>query len=257
MCELLGITSKNPVVSNEILESFFNHGKVCRDGWGLAVFRGSSVTMEKEPVCALDSLYLRHRLTRAVEANNLFAHIRKATLGRVEYANCHPFIWDDNSGRTWTLVHNGTVFEPRYMSSFIKIQEGSTDSEQILLCLLDRMNDFEKTNLRPAGEEERFHIVDELIVRLSAGNKLNRLIFDGSFMYVHTNSPESLYIWQNDEMCIFATVPIRFGGWKPLPLNQLFAYRDGTLVREGTRHTNVFHEEEHDYSSLYAAFSEL
>ena len=257
MCEMLGISAKRTLIANKVLESFFNHGNVCRDGWGLAVFRGDSVSLEKEPVCAVDSLYLQHRLTRSVEAENLFAHIRKATLGRVEFANCHPFIRDDNSGRTWTLMHNGTMFEARYISPYVKLQDGSTDSERILLYLVDKMNEFENNNQHPAGEEERFRILDEMILDLSAGNKLNLLVFDGSYMYVHTNCPDTLYFLQKEEQCFFATVPVWYSGWKPVPMNQLLVYHSGKMVREGTRHTNVFREEEHDYSSLYSAFAEL
>lgn len=257
MCEILGITSKKLFAANELLDSFFQHGNVCRDGWGLAVFRGDGVTMEKEPVCALESSYLHNRLTRAVEANNLFAHIRKATLGRVEYANCHPFIWDDAGGRTWTLVHNGTIFEGKEIAPYLEAQEGSTDSERILLYLLDRIRGFLLANGHPPDEEERFRLVDELILRISPGNKLNLLLFDGAVMYVHTNCPGTLYIWQDEEKYLFATVPIRMEGWKEMEQNQLFAYKNGALLRSGTLHRNTFDEKAHDYTSLYAAFAEL
>lgn len=259
MCELLGITSKKTYAANEVLASFYNHGSVCRDGWGLAVFRGDGVTMEKEPICSLKSSYLSHRLTRKVEAGNLFAHIRKATLGRVEYANCHPFIWDDHSGRTWTLMHNGTVFKGKCLLPFREKQEGSTDSERVLLYLIEQMNEYERKQGEPPGEEERFRIIDDMIVRFSEGNKLNLMIYDGAVMYVHTNSPGTLYLWQDDEKCIFATVPVWMDGWDPAPQNQLLAYRNGRLVREGTRHFHDFRDEDHeeDYKLLYSGFSEL
>ena len=243
MCEILGITSKKPYPSNELLDSFFNHATACPDGWGLAVFRGEGVTMEKEPVSALDSAYLKNRLTRDVVANNLFAHIRKATLGRVEYANCHPFIWDDHSGRTWTMVHNGTVFRGSCLSPFLELQEGSTDSERLLLYLLSFVNEFEETNGRPPTEEERFRIVDDLVVRLSDGNKLNLMIFDGEIMYVHSNCPDSLYIREDGEKYVLATSPVRLDGWKKMRLNQLFSFRDGVKMREGTIHSNTFRDE--------------
>ncbi len=104
MCELFGICSSKPFEANELLESFYNHSVEHKDGWGLAVFRRGAVSMEKEPVKAIDSLYLRQRLSCRVEGSNLLAHIRLATIGQINYSNCHPFIWDDESGRTWTLM---------------------------------------------------------------------------------------------------------------------------------------------------------
>lgn len=257
MCELLGISSEKPYIANDLLDSFFSHGRDCRDGWGLAVFRGENVTVEKEPVRATRSTYLKHRLSSEIKARNLFAHIRKATLGRIEYVNCHPFVREDDSGRMWTLVHNGTLFEGKYTSLFLDLQEGSTDSERILLYLTEQVNGFVRKNGCPPDEEERFRIVDKLTVRLSAGNKLNLLIFDGTAMYVHSNCPDSLYIWQDNEKCLFATVPVRFGGWEKVPMNQLLVYQNGRLIREGTRHSHVFHDEDHDFDTLYSAFAEL
>lgn len=70
----------------------------------------------------------------------LVAYIRYATVGRIEAANCHPFVWDDQSGRTWTLVHNGTLFESGPTSTFVTQQEGATDSERLLLYIVSRMN---------------------------------------------------------------------------------------------------------------------
>lgn len=110
MCELFGLCAAEKYRVNELLDVFFHHSTEHKHGWGLAVFYGKGVSMEKEPVRALDSLYLRQRMTREIAGTNLLAHIRLATIGRIEYANCHPFIWDDNSGRTWTMIHNGTLF---------------------------------------------------------------------------------------------------------------------------------------------------
>ena len=257
MCEILGICGQQPFAANDMLDSFFAHGQICKDGWGLAVFHKDRVTVEKEPTCAVRSQYLRHRLSGEIKARNFIAHLRKATLGRVEYANCHPFVRDDDSGRTWTLVHNGTLFNGTYTSRFLDQQEGSTDSERILLYLISLVNDHIAEYGNPPDEEERCAIMNELAVRLSDGNKLNLLVFDGAVMYVHANCPQTLHIWQDEEKVFFATVPVRFDGWREITLNQLFAYKEGKLIYSGTPHEHVFYDEEHDYTSLFSAFSEL
>lgn len=256
MCEMFGITADKEVVANPLLESFYQHSSENRDGWGLAVFRGHSVTMEKEPRMAAQSTYLRQRLSRDIRCRNLFAHIRKATIGRIEYANCHPFIWDDNSGRTWTLMHNGTIFEPDSMERPSVEPEGTTDSERILLYIIDQVNKEIVRLGRDLDSSERFRLLDTLVTRISKGNKLNLLIYDGENMYVHTNCPGTLHEWTDDHMTLFATKPFRMDGWQPLTMNRLLAYRDGVRIETGTDHGNTF-EDNKDMTMLYFAYSEL
>lgn len=109
MCELFGISSKNPYSINTYLKEFFSHSGVHPHGWGMAFMEGNQVQIEKEPIQATKSNYLKERLTVPVLVRNAFAHIRYATIGNVEYRNCHPYTQRDYSKRQWTLVHNGTV----------------------------------------------------------------------------------------------------------------------------------------------------
>ncbi len=257
MCELFGICAKRPYAANDMLDSFYHHSGLHRDGWGLAVFSGGAVSFEKEPVCAAGSSYLKRRLGSKIEARNLIAHIRRATLGRIEYDNCHPFIQADANGRVWTLAHNGTLFEGDLVSAFKEMQTGSTDSERILFYLISLVNDFTEKNNRAPDEDERFGLLEGLIAKLSAGNKLNLLIFDGEIMYVHTNCPGTLYTLCDGEALLFASSPVRKGGWESVPMNTLLSCKTGEPRKRGIPHSNDFYDEEHDYSSLFAAFSEL
>lgn len=251
MCELLGITAKNSFDVTSLLDAFYRHSASHPHGWGLAVFRRGGVSLEKEPERAIDSRYLGSRLRRGVECSALFAHIRYATVGRIESVNCHPFVWDDRNGRTWTLVHNGTLFESGPTSAFREVQEGSTDSERLLLYIVSRMND------ASTDERERFRIMDEIIHEMAPGNKLNLMVSDGEYQYIHTNCPGTLYRWQDGEKTIFATTPLHWDGWIPAQRNRLLVYRQGEHVWSGLPHAWDFREEEHDMSSLYGAFAEL
>ncbi len=257
MCELFGVCAAESMRANELLESFYQHSREHKDGWGLAVFHGAGVSLEKEPVKALDSVYLKRRLSRPVEAANLFAHIRYATIGRIEYANCHPFVWTDESGRTWTLMHNGTMFDSTALTPFLDSQEGTTDSERVLMYIVSCMNRETQKKQRPLSADERFEIMDRLVVELSFDNKLNLLVYDGELMYAHTNSEGSLYEHISPGRVLIATQPVRYDGWVPMPLNTLIAFRAGEPYLYGTRHDHDFHEEDHDMTSLMAAFSEL
>ena len=264
MCELLGITSERPYNANSILSVFYTHSRDNEDGWGLAVFHRKGVSMEKEPVKALNSAYLRQRLSREVTSRNLFAHVRKATIGQMEYANCHPFIWDDDSGRTWTLVHNGTIFEPGGSGGYSAMQEGTTDSEKFLIYIVERSNEL----IRTRGEgymdipSNRFLMMEDIIAEMSRGNKLNILLFDEEYMYVHTNSLGTLHMAERDGVRFFATKPLYSEEltdieWEQVPMYRLLVYKDGEHVWSGHPHSNDFDDSEHDYSSLHSAFAAL
>ena len=95
MCELFGVSSREPVRCNELLREFFSHGTEHPDGWGLATFYGSAVSLEKEPLPSTESTYLKTRLAANITKEILLAHIRKASVGNLAYDNSHPFVLRD------------------------------------------------------------------------------------------------------------------------------------------------------------------
>src|SRR5574344_1412509 len=127
MCELLGISSTEKIIANDLLKEFYSHSNFHPNGWGLAVFHGDVASIEKQPIRAADSVYLKQRLHHKIEARTIIAHIRLATMGSVDYENCHPFVRQDSSGRRWTLAHNGTIFHGDLLDKYFYTQEGRTD----------------------------------------------------------------------------------------------------------------------------------
>ena len=81
----------------------------------------NQIQLEKEPMQASRSNYLKERLTVPVLVKNAFAHIRYATIGNVEYKNCHPYTAKTLNGRQWSLVHNGTIFDYRPLNPYVNI----------------------------------------------------------------------------------------------------------------------------------------
>jgi len=231
MCELLGVSSSERMRVDPYLKQLVPHSTMHPNGWGIAIFYGNAVSLEKEPKPAFNSDYLLSRLKYPIEAENMIAHIRLATRGSMSYENCHPFVERDSSGRAWTLAHNGTIFSPLLLDAYKGVQRGSTDSERILCRLLHRMS-----GLKNPSQRERFEMVDALVLECAPQNKLNLLIYDGELMYVHTNMKNSLYVKQTETAAVFATVPLDGGKWENVPMMQLQAYSAGKLVYTGTRH---------------------
>ena len=181
MCEILGICCRKRIKVNGFLKEFFSHSEKHNHGWGLALFYGDAVSLEKEPYAAFQSQYLKSRIAHDIFIDNMIAHIRLASVGRTFYENTHPFVKHDSSGRSWTLAHNGTIFHSPALDAYKNSQEGQTDSERILFFFVEEINKLQLKYGHPLSPDERFSLLDDLVSGLSSSNKLNLVIWDGEF----------------------------------------------------------------------------
>ncbi len=257
MCKLFGVSSEKRVRVNELLQEFYSHSDKHPNGWGLATFHHGSASIEKEPTQAIKSAYLKERLSHKMDVSTLLAHIRLATVGSVEYGNSHPFVKRDAGGRAWTLVHNGTIFDYPALEPYRELQDGTTDSERILLYLVDQIDQKMKELGRELTQTERFELLDQVISDMARGNKLNLLIYDGEWMYVHSNYANSLYVCEDGSTAMFCTAPLTQGEWEPMPFTTLCAYRDGRRIRQGEPHGNEYIVNDSDLKYLFSAFASL
>lgn len=255
MCELFGYTSKRKNDINNYLKTFFKRSNGHPNGWGLACMEGNEIAIEKEPIQATKSFYLKERLTTPVEELNVFGHIRLATIGNVEYVNCHPFSEKDENGRRWTFIHNGTIFDYKPSSKYIEVQSGTTDSERILLYIIEEINKREKQGV--LSDQERFKLIDAIISDISNGNKMNVLLFDGEYMYVNSNYKNSLYYLEKNGGTMFSTYPLSEEDWKKVPFTRVLVYKQGELVYEGQNHRNEYIDNEEDMKYIYQNYAGL
>lgn len=237
MCELFGVSSAKRMTVNPYLKTLMSHSVDHPHGWGIAVFYGNAVSLEKEPKPAWVSDYLQSRLRYPMEVQNMIAHIRFATRGSMDYENCHPFVDRDAAGRAWTLAHNGTIFQSEILDAYRDIQAGATDSERILCHIIRRVNEKMSASQCSLTAQQRFRLMDEIILEIAEHNKLNLLVYDGELLYVHTNLRHTLYRTKREDTVLFATVPLDESPWEPVPMMQLLGFRDGQLAFEGSRHT--------------------
>ena len=107
MCELFGVSARDDFYANNYLKAFYAHSDFHPHGWGLACVSRNSAFVEKESVKASESNYLRERLSQPITEKLLLAHIRYATIGNVEYKNCHPFTGKDCTGRFFFICSTG------------------------------------------------------------------------------------------------------------------------------------------------------
>ncbi len=227
MCELFGFSAGKAYDTTSWLKEFFSHSPMHPDGWGLATFPCNTVSIEKEPVCANDSAYLGHRLADPIVGKLVLAHIRKASVGSLRYANCHPFALLDAGGRCWTLIHNGTIFQSDALESYVSAQHGSTDSERILLHLVSAVNRLEGRMLCKANAKERFDAIEAAIAEIAPGNKVNLILYDGELFYIHSNMASFLWFLQLPDAVVVSTKPLSGGHWAEVPTSTLIAFCEG------------------------------
>ena len=257
MCEVFALSGKSLLKINDELKEFYSHSDRHPNGWGLALLEKDMCNWEKEPLCANESRYLKERLSEPIMARSAMAHIRYATIGNVEWRNCHPFCGSDRSGRQWVFEHNGTIFDYPAMDKYVKVQKGDTDSERILLFIIDAIDRRMDETCHVLSKEERFELIDGIVCDLAKGNKLNLVFYDGELLYVHTNCRGTLYRRQEKEFAMFSTQPLAEGEWEPLPFMQLLAYENGQLFAEGHRHSHEYIEDPEAVGQLYLAYSGL
>lgn len=241
MCEIFCFNSNTPKEVNECLECFYNHSEEHPHGWGLATMQSDEFVIDKEPVKATCSEHLKNILSNPVVGKNVFAHIRLATVGEIISPNCHPFIEADDNNRSWMLIHNGTIFESPELDKYKDYEKGDTDSERILLYIIDKVNEFENNLGRLSNIKERFNLLSDLVAELAKGNKLNLMIYDGDLTYIHSNMRESLYYLKDEDGFLVASTPLDDNeNWKQVELNKLFGLIDGNIIFESEEHDNEF-----------------
>ena len=109
------------------------------------------------------------------------------------------------------LDGNSAAIEKEPLNRYVRRQIGETDSERIFLFLLDEVN--RRTRLEgKLDAEKRFRLMDDLITDMAKGNKLNLIISDGEYMYVHTNQEHSLHFRKRAGQVAFSTEPLGMCG---------------------------------------------
>ena len=257
MCELFGFSGREAAELRPYLHTFFSHSREHPHGWGLARLENGRLLMDKEPVRAVDSLYLKRLLETPLDSPMVIGHIRKATVGTVEWRNCHPYTARDLSGHRWTLAHNGTIFHFPPMDHFYKFSYSDTDSASMLSWFLTGIGDAYRGKGEALTREERFSLLDEMLREITPGNKVNLLIYDDDLYYVHTNMAGTLFRKKTGTGTLFSTTSLEESGWEPVPMNRLLAYDKESLWREGQPHGNTYTENPEQSKLLYLSYAAL
>ena len=181
MCQLLGMNCNTPTDILFSFTGFSTRAVEHKDGFGVAFFEGRGVRCFVDAQSARTSPVAEIVRRYPIKSDNVIAHIRKATQGRVALENTHPFVrelW----GRYWVFAHNGDLqrYAPRLHAAYRTV--GDTDSERAFCWLLQELN---KAHASMPGIAELTRTLGELVPCIAAHGTFNFMLSNGQALWTH------------------------------------------------------------------------
>lgn len=181
MCQLLGMNANTPTDVMFSFTGLATRADEHRDGFGIAFFEDRGLRLFVDPASARQSPVAELIKRYPIRSENVIAHVRKATQGRVALENTHPFVrelW----GRYWVFAHNGHLagFRPTLHAAFRPV--GDTDSEHAFCWL---MQELAKSHAGVPGLDELTLTLRELLPVPSAHGTFNLLLSNGRALWAH------------------------------------------------------------------------
>lgn len=163
MCQLLGMNCATPTDITFSFRGFSQRAGITSDhcdGFGIAFFEDKACRLFVDNQSAVESPIAQLIRDYPIKSRNVIAHIRKATQGKINLENSHPFsreLW----GRQWIFAHNGDLhdFQPTLSGRFTPV--GNTDSERAFCYLLEQLV------LRYGYTEPSLNQVFDLLIEIS------------------------------------------------------------------------------------------
>jgi len=248
MCQLLGMNANVPTDVMFSFTGFATRAQEHKDGFGIAFFedRGLRHFIDHHSATASPVAHLIKNFP--IKSDNVIAHIRKATQGRVALENAHPFVrelW----GRYWVFAHNGDLkgFEPRLHGAFRPV--GDTDSERAFCWL---MQELAKAHHGVPTIDELTRTLRELLPQPARHGTFNVLLSNGQALWAscstHLHSLERAHPFSaatladedltvdfaalttpTDRIAVVATEPLTAGeAWSEFAPGELRVFVGGT-----------------------------
>lgn len=264
MCELLGVSTSQPVRLFYSLDEFAKHGgrsHANRSGWGIAYYQDGDVLLIREALPAAGSAWVRFLEDHGLLSHCTISHVRYASVGAETLVNTHPFR-RELGGRMHIFAHNGSLPDLRQSMPYEGNQfraVGETDSEFAFCILLQRLAGL--WQIADGGVppiEARLDIVEDTASTFRQLGTANFLYADGDVLFAHAHKrrfdeggafgpprPPGLCLGQTREVArgldirwpvsktdglMVASVPLTSNGWTPLDEGAVLAIRDGKIV---------------------------
>jgi predicted glutamine amidotransferase len=180
MCQLLGMNANTPTDVMFSFTGLATRADEHKDGFGIGFFEDKGVRVFIDHASARQSAIAELVKTYPIHSDNVIAHIRKATQGRVALENTHPFVrelW----GRQWVFAHNGTVKGAKNLRLGRFQPIGTTDSERAYCYLLETLR--ASFPAYPRKVSDLWEAIAHTAKRIGAHGSFNFLLGDGRHLY--------------------------------------------------------------------------
>ncbi|MDO4694564.1 MAG: class II glutamine amidotransferase [Eikenella sp.] len=253
MCQLLGMNCNTPTDIVFSFEGFRRRGGLTdhhADGFGIGFFENRGVRLFHDDQPSAHSPVADLIRAYQIKSENVIAHIRKATQGRAELVNTHPFI-REMWGEYWLFAHNGHLenFHPALGQYYRPV--GGTDSERAFCHILEELR--QRFNSKPPAPV-LFQALAELTARIRCHGLFNFMLANGDILFAHASTLLHYIVRQapfgeaqlldddvtvdfaavttpNDRVAVIATLPLTGNEtWTQLAVNELVAFRDGDII---------------------------
>ncbi|MEO5690004.1 MAG: class II glutamine amidotransferase [Burkholderiaceae bacterium] len=250
MCQLLGMNAKTPTDAMFSFSGLATRADEHKDGFGIAFFEDRGLRLFVDQHSARQSPVAELVKGYPIRSDNVIAHIRKATQGRIALENTHPFmreLW----GRYWVFAHNGDLkdFRPRLHGNFRPV--GDTDSEHAFCWLMQEMS---KAHVGVPAIDELGNTLAELLPQLHRHGTFNMLLSNGQALWAHCSTHLHYVVREHpfgapmladkdlmvdfsahtgpaDRVAIVATEPLtRNEPWQAMSAGQLMTFTAGAIA---------------------------
>lgn len=179
MCQLLGMNCATPTDITFSFRGFSQRAGITSDhcdGFGIAFFEDKACRLFVDNQSAVLSPIAELIRNYPIKSRNVIAHIRKATQGKINLENSHPFIrelW----GRQWIFAHNGDLhdFDPPLSGRYTPV--GNTDSERAFCYLLDQL--VTKFGFVEPSLEDIFQLIEQIAPQVAEHGTFNFCLSNG------------------------------------------------------------------------------
>ena len=228
MCEIYGFCGSTPTKLNTYTDEFWTHARIHQDGFGYYIADKDKLYVN--PKSAIN--YLNGLSKFNFVSKLALCHIRFKTHGPASIENCHPFSKYDSHGVKWTLIHNGYISDNYVTAALSSLQDGETDSERILLAIIESVNYlYEHLWINDDNEflSYLYYQIETTLKRLSCLGKTNLIFTDSrtNNMYVFMNHQNTLFYLKTANGYHISTTPLTDEDWISVKPNKLHIFNNG------------------------------
>ncbi|ODA13761.1 class II glutamine amidotransferase [Acinetobacter celticus] len=272
MCQLLGMNCATPTDITFSFRGFSQRAGITSDhcdGFGIAFFEDKACRLFADNQSAVESPIAEFIRNYPIKSRNVIAHIRKATQGKINLENSHPFsreLW----GRQWIFAHNGDLhnFKPELVGRFTPV--GNTDSELAFCYLLEQL--VKRFGYVEPTLDQVFDVLLEISPQIAEHGTFNFCLSNGQALFAYAITKLHWLVREfpfqpaqlidldvevdfselttpEDRVAVITTEPLTQNEvWTAFQAGEMILFQHGRPIRQGLTQVARLEREKHDPS---------